>query len=65
MQFHVWVDGRMTVTEAHRVMDEIEAKLEKDFPGLEVLIHPDPEGLVDEGPLGAEDLLSGEPETRS
>ena len=65
VQFHVWVDGRMTVTEAHRVMDEIEAKLEKDFPGLEVLIHPDPEGLVDEGPLGAEDLLSGEPETRS
>jgi ferrous-iron efflux pump FieF len=23
VQFHVWVDGRMTVTEAHRVMDEI------------------------------------------
>ncbi len=60
VQFHVWVDGRMTVTEAHRVMDEIEAQLEREFPGVEVLIHPDPEGLVDEGPLGAEDLLSAE-----
>lgn len=60
VQFHVWVDGRMTVTEAHRVMDEIEAQLEREFPGLEVLIHPDPEGLVDEGPLGSEDLLAGD-----
>ncbi|MFC4294014.1 cation diffusion facilitator family transporter [Novosphingobium tardum] len=59
VQFHVWVDGRMTVTEAHRVMDEIEDKLMAEFPGLEVLIHPDPEGLVDEGPMGAEDLLLG------
>jgi ferrous-iron efflux pump FieF len=59
VQFHVWVDGRMTVTEAHRVMDEIEDKLMAEFPGLEVLIHPDPEGLVDEGPMGAEDLLQG------
>ena len=58
VQFHVWVDGRMTVTEAHRVMDEIEEKLQRAFPGVEILIHPDPEGLVDEGDLGAEDLLA-------
>jgi ferrous-iron efflux pump FieF len=60
VQFHVWVDGRMTVTEAHRVMDEIEDKLQAAFPGVEILIHPDPEGLVDEGPLGSEDLLNPE-----
>lgn len=47
VQFHVWVDANMTVAAAHRVMDEIEAKLEKEFPGVEVLIHPDPEGHVD------------------
>jgi ferrous-iron efflux pump FieF len=47
VQFHVWVAPEMTVLEAHRVMDEIEAKLEEDFPGVEVLIHPDPEGHVD------------------
>lgn len=58
VQFHVWVDGRMTVTQAHRVMDEIEAKLMAAFPGVEILIHPDPEGLVDEGTMGAENLLA-------
>ena len=47
VQFHVWVAPEMTVLEAHRVMDEIEAKLEQEFPGVEVLIHPDPEGHVD------------------
>ena len=58
VQFHVWVDGRMTVTEAHRVMDEIEAKLLEAFPGVEILIHPDPDGHVDEASLGAHDLLA-------
>ena len=47
VQFHVWVEPEMTVLEAHRVMDEIEATLEEEFPGVEVLIHPDPEGHVD------------------
>jgi ferrous-iron efflux pump FieF len=47
VQFHVWVDPKMSVAEAHRVMDEVEARLEKEFPGVEILIHPDPEGHVD------------------
>jgi ferrous-iron efflux pump FieF len=52
VQFHVWVDGRMTVTEAHRVMDEVEQALAAEFPDTEILIHPDPEGHVDEtGPV--------------
>ncbi len=57
VQFHVWVDGNMTVTEAHRVMDEIEAKILREFPDVEILIHPDPEGLVDETGIAAEDVL--------
>jgi ferrous-iron efflux pump FieF len=61
VQFHVWVDGRMTVTEAHRVMDEIEAKLLDAFPGVEILIHPDPDGHVDESTLGPADLLAASP----
>jgi len=47
VQFHVWVDPDMTVGEAHRVMDEIEEKLRQLFPGVEILIHPDPAGHVD------------------
>jgi ferrous-iron efflux pump FieF len=57
VQFHVWVDPNMTVRHAHRVMDEIEAKLHAEFPDVEILIHPDPEGLVDESGIAAEDIL--------
>ncbi|ANY18921.1 Ferrous-iron efflux pump FieF [Tsuneonella dongtanensis] len=56
-QFHAAVDPAMTVAEAHRVMDELEAQIEAEFPGVEVLIHPDPEGLVDETGSAAEELL--------
>ena len=48
VQFHVWVDPDMTVREAHRVMDEVESQLMTEFPGTEVLIHPDPEGHVED-----------------
>ena len=58
VQFHVWVDPAMTVLQAHTVMDEIEAKLHAEFPDIEILIHPDPEGLVDEQGIAAEDVLS-------
>ena len=58
VQFHVWVDPHMSIRVAHRVMDEIEDRLRAEFPGVEILIHPDPEGLVDEEGLAAEDLLA-------
>lgn len=57
VQFHAAVDPGMTVAEAHRVMDEIEADLARAFPGVEVLIHPDPEGLDNDEGLAAEELL--------
>ena len=58
VQFHVWVDPQMSVRQAHRVMDEIERRLLAEFPGLEILIHPDPDGLVDEDGIAAEDVLA-------
>jgi ferrous-iron efflux pump FieF len=60
VQFHVWVDGNMTVRHAHRVMDEVEAKLLAEFPEVEILIHPDPEGLVNEQGSAAEDVMPHE-----
>ena len=57
VQFHVWVDPDMTVREAHRVMDTAEARLRREFPDVEILIHPDPEGLVNEVGRAAEDVL--------
>ncbi|HSQ95917.1 MAG TPA: cation diffusion facilitator family transporter [Croceibacterium sp.] len=59
VQFHAMVNGGMTVAEAHTVMDELEERIEREFPGVEVLIHPDPEGLVNETGSAAEELLPG------
>jgi len=66
VQFHVWVDPAMTVAEAHRVMDEVELKLQAEFPDCEILIHLDPEGHVDQpdNPLAEADLTqAGDPAT--
>jgi ferrous-iron efflux pump FieF len=59
VQLHAMVNGGMTVAEAHTVMDELEERIEREFPGVEVLIHPDPEGLVNETGSAAEELLPG------
>jgi len=64
VQFHAWVDPKMSVRAAHRVMDEIEARLMTEFPGVEILIHPDPEGLVNEEGLAAQDILPHADEMR-
>ncbi len=58
VQFHLAVDPDMTVREAHVVMDEVEAILHREFPGLEILIHPDPEGHIDPKDLSSEELLN-------
>ena len=58
VQFHMAVDPEMTVRQVHVVMDEVEAKLLSEFPGIEILIHPDPEGLVNETGRAAENLLA-------
>ena len=46
-QFHMYVAPGMTVAEAHHVMDAVETRIAREFPGVEVLIHLDPEGHVD------------------
>jgi ferrous-iron efflux pump FieF len=58
VQFHVWMDPDMSIAQAHEVMDEVEHKLEAEFPGAEILIHIDPEGQVDQpgNPLAEADL---------
>ncbi len=46
VQFHIWFDPKMTLGEVHDVMDEIEHDLAHEFPGVEVLIHPEPENQI-------------------
>ncbi len=61
VQFHVWVAPELSVADAHRVMDEVEAKLAMSFPDVEILIHPDPEGHVDADRGGLSSVITEEP----
>jgi ferrous-iron efflux pump FieF len=45
-QFHVWFDPKMSLADVHAIMDEVEHSLAHEFPGVEVMIHPEPEGQV-------------------
>ncbi|HUQ13170.1 MAG TPA: cation diffusion facilitator family transporter, partial [Novosphingobium sp.] len=48
VQFHVDLPAAMSVAEAHDVVEKVERDLCGHFPGLELLIHIDPEGHIDE-----------------
>ncbi|MGJ3649345.1 cation diffusion facilitator family transporter [Sphingomonas sp. GlSt437] len=60
VQFHIEVDGRMTIAEAHDITEAVEQRLAEAFPGTEILIHIDPEGQVDQpgNALVEEDLIA-------
>ena len=45
IQFHLELDPDITLTKAHRISDDVEAQIMREFPGSEVLIHQDPAGL--------------------
>jgi ferrous-iron efflux pump FieF len=48
VQFHVDLDPAMTVAQAHDIIERVEADLMARFPDMELFIHIDPEGHVDE-----------------
>ncbi|MFC3675934.1 cation diffusion facilitator family transporter [Ferrovibrio xuzhouensis] len=50
IQFHLELDPRMSLREAHRISDEIEAQILELFPGAEVIIHQDPAGIAEDRP---------------
>jgi ferrous-iron efflux pump FieF len=45
IQFHLELDGNLTLLQAHRISDEVERMVNAKFPAAEVLIHEDPAGL--------------------
>lgn len=45
IQFHIELNGSITLYEAHNVSDSILEKLLENFPKAEIIIHQDPEGL--------------------
>jgi len=60
VQFHVDLPATMTVEEAHAITERVEQALLREFPEMELLIHIDPEGHVDEpdNPLVEEDQFA-------
>ena len=47
IQFHLELDGNMTLLEAHTISDQVMRELERAFPDAEVLIHEDPHGIIE------------------
>lgn len=47
IEFHIELDGDMTVRAAHLVTDALEDELRAAFPDAEIIIHQEPAGLED------------------
>jgi ferrous-iron efflux pump FieF len=45
IQIHLEMDGRLSLTRAHEISDEVEANLRTAYPYAEIIIHQDPEGI--------------------
>jgi len=48
VQFHVDLPGEMTVEQSHEIIERVEEDLVSQFPQMELLIHIDPVGHVDD-----------------
>jgi ferrous-iron efflux pump FieF len=54
IQAHIVLDNKLTLLEAHRISDEVEAALQADFPTADIILHQDPEGIVEfHPPIGS------------
>ena len=47
IQFHLELEGSLTLSDAHRISDAVEADVRAAFPGAHVIIHEDPAGVVE------------------
>jgi ferrous-iron efflux pump FieF len=47
IQMHLVLDKSLTLLEAHRIADDVEKAVMAEFPGSDVIIHQDPEGVVE------------------
>jgi ferrous-iron efflux pump FieF len=47
IQFHLELDKNISLMRAHEISDDVEAKVRAAFPGSGVIIHQDPEGIVE------------------
>ncbi len=55
-EFHLELDGNLSLLEAHRLTDIVEQKIKSAYPKSQVLIHEDPYGIKEER---LDDTLNG------
>ena len=60
IQFHLELHDDISLIEAHRISDAVEADLLKAFPGAEIIIHQDPQSVVER----RQDLVAKMDQTR-
>lgn len=47
IQFHLELEATTSLVETHRILDEVEAWIAAEYPGCEIIIHPDPLGFAE------------------
>lgn len=50
IQLHMVLDPDLTLVEAHSISDQVEAALMADYPGADIIIHQDPDGVEEYHP---------------
>ena len=53
IQLHLELDDDLSLLQAHRISDEVEASLGSSYPGAEIIIHIDPVSVVPDEPVPA------------
>ena len=54
IQFHLELDGKLNLHQAHDIADEVEALLKTEWTDAEIIIHEDPHGLEEPMPAFAQ-----------
>ena len=47
MQIHIEIDEKTSFEESHNIVDEVEELILKKFPDAEIIIHVDPNDVVE------------------
>ncbi len=48
IQLHLEMPGSLTLSRAHKIADEVEKRIQAAFPNSEVIIHEDPDDIVED-----------------
>ncbi|EED33747.1 cation efflux pump [gamma proteobacterium NOR5-3] len=47
IQLHLEMDADLSLRQAHRIADEVESAISKEFDGADIVVHQDPAGVVE------------------